>query len=47
VDPLCTRACPVPDRGDRMDALTHSVEAYVRRFHTPRSDMYCLRQSVA
>ncbi|SLM18500.1 Alcohol dehydrogenase [uncultured spirochete] len=43
VDPLLHASMPPSlTAATGMDALTHAVEAYVSRFHTPLSDMYCL-----
>ncbi|MEN6499527.1 MAG: iron-containing alcohol dehydrogenase [Rectinema sp.] len=43
VDPLLHASMPPAlTAATGMDALTHAIEAYVSRFHTPISDMYCL-----
>ncbi len=43
VDPLLHASMPPSlTAATGMDALTHAIEAYVSRFHTPISDMYCL-----
>jgi alcohol dehydrogenase len=43
VDPLLHASMPPAlTAATGMDALTHAIEAYVSRFHTPLSDMYCL-----
>ncbi len=43
VDPLLHASMPPSlTAATGMDALTHAIEAYVSRFHTPLSDMYCL-----
>ncbi len=43
VDPLLHASMPPAlTAATGMDALTHAIEAYVSRFHTPISDMCCL-----
>ncbi len=44
VDPLLHASMPPSlTAATGMDALTHAIEAYVSRFHTPISDMYCIK----